>query len=184
MLTKANTSFSLLPRFGKASSENLNVDISLEKYFRVEILAYYLMPNHYHLVLQQKVDNGTSNFISKLVNSFTRNFNLKTERKGQIFLKDFKAVSIKTDEQLLHTVRYVHLNGFSSRLDKTFGEMINKRSSHAAYLGLGNDQLVNTSKVLTYFNNDLESYKNFILDRADYQRSLEELKYIIKHDEE
>jgi len=180
--TKANTSFSLLPRLGKSSLETLDFEISLEQYFKVEILAYYLMPNHYHLVLQQKIDNGISDFISKLINSFTRNFNLKTERKGQVFLKDFKAVSIKTYEQLLHTVRYVHLNGFSSRLDKTFEEMINNRSSHGTYLGLGNNELVNTSKILMYFNNDLESYKYFILDRADYQRSLEDLKYIIKHD--
>lgn len=182
--TKANKSFSLLPRLGKTMLNNLSMAVSIKKYFRVEILAYYLMPNHYHLILQQKVDNGISDFISKLVNSFTRNFNHKNERKGQVFLKDFKAVSIQTDEQLLHTVRYIHLNGFASKLDKTFEEMINNRSSHATYLGLSDNYLVSTSKILKYFNNNLESYKDFILDRADYQRSLEDLKYIIKHDKD
>ena len=182
--TKAVTSFSLIPRLGKSSIENLKVDVTLEEYFRVKILAYYLMPNHFHMVLQQQVDSGISDFISKLINSFTRYFNLKTQRKGQVFLKDFKAVTIKTDEQLLHTVRYVHLNGFSAGLDKTFGDIINSKSSHGVYLGLMSDNLIHTSKILGYFNNDKESYKQFILDRADYQRSLEDLKYIIKYDED
>ena len=76
----------------------------------VDIGAYCLMPNHFHILLQQLQDNGISTFVRKLLNSYTRYFNTKNERIGPLFQGQFKAVRVESDEQLLHLTRYIHLN--------------------------------------------------------------------------
>src|SRR3989338_1886862 len=52
---------------------------------QVDILAYCLMPNHFHFMLQQKVDKGVSTFIANFTNAYTRYFNTKHERIGPMF---------------------------------------------------------------------------------------------------
>jgi len=51
----------------------------------VEILCVCLMPNHYHLLVREKVDGGVSLFVSKLSSGYTQSFNVKNERSGVLF---------------------------------------------------------------------------------------------------
>ena len=78
----------------------------------VEILAVCLMPNHYHLIVRQLVDNGISEFMKKLGNSYVGYFNEKYQRKGRgsIFQGHFKAVHIKTKKQFINVICYVFTN--------------------------------------------------------------------------
>jgi len=78
----------------------------------VEIIAFVLMPNHYHLILRQLVDSGVSLFMKKLGNAYTGYFNDRYERKGMgaLFQGAFKAVHIDDDRQFLHLVEYVFSN--------------------------------------------------------------------------
>ncbi len=78
----------------------------------VEILAFCLMPNHYHLVLQQLIDGGISLFMKKLANSYTGYFNEKYDRKGigVLFQGVFRAVHIKDDRQLSVLTNYIFTN--------------------------------------------------------------------------
>jgi len=78
----------------------------------VEILAFTLMPNHYHLIVRQLVDNGVSLFMKKLGNAYVGYFNDKYKRKGMgsIFQGKFKAVQVEKDEQLLYLFWYVFTN--------------------------------------------------------------------------
>jgi putative transposase len=68
----------------------------------VSVLAYCIMPNHYHLLLCQNQQDGISWFMGNLQNSYTRYFNEKRQRLGPVFLPRFKAVEIESDEQLWH----------------------------------------------------------------------------------
>ena len=76
----------------------------------VEIVCYCLMPNHFHLLLCQKGENGISRFMHKLGTGYTNYFNSRYERNGVLFQGTFKAVHIKSNKYLLHLSRYIHLN--------------------------------------------------------------------------
>ena len=177
--SKSEQSFSKLRFLSNETLLELQLQTSLRKNFRVDILKYSLMPNHFHLLVKQLTDAGITEYISQVINSFTRYFNLKNGRKGQIFLHDFKATMIKTDEQLIHTSRYIDLNPFSSGIVTSVKDLESyKWGGYRAYIdGDYPESLVNTKPILKMFDNDRERYKEFVLDRADYQKSLE----IIKH---
>lgn len=143
----------------------------------VEVIAYCLMPNHFHFLLKQVDDKGISNFIRLLGNSYSHYFNTKYKRKGGLFEGRFKAIRIETDSQLLHLSRYIHLNPYSSFLIKNLDELIKYPfSSLSEYLGLSKTKVCQKESILSSFSNQ-EDYKKFIFDRADYQRSLEEIKH-------
>jgi putative transposase len=78
----------------------------------VEIIAFTLMPNHYHLILRQIVDGGISLFMKKLGNSYTGYFNGKHKRKGMgaLFQGAYKAVHVSDNDQFLHLVEYIFSN--------------------------------------------------------------------------
>ena len=146
---------------------------------RVDVLSFCLMPNHFHLLLRQKKDGGIPKFMSDFQNSYTRFFNTKHERKGPLLLRPFKAVRIYSEQQLLHVSRYQHLNAYSSSIVRSLEQLERYPwSSLPEYLGLVNQDLCEKETILSQFGS-VGSYRNFIFDRADYQRSLEEIKHII-----
>ena len=76
----------------------------------VTFVSYVLMPNHFHLLVQQLTDDGISRLMKLLSDSYTRYFNTKNERVGPLLQGQFKAVRVESDEQLLHLSPYIHLN--------------------------------------------------------------------------
>ena len=82
----------------------------------VQIIAFVLMPNHWHFLLKQLTDNGISKFMSQFCNSYTRYYNTKHSKIGHIFQGAFKSVHIESQEQLIHLSRYIHLNPYVASL--------------------------------------------------------------------
>lgn len=76
----------------------------------VEILAFCLMPNHYHIVMRQKAENGITEFMRKIGTGYTNYFNLKYSRVGHLFQGKFKAVLLEQEAHFIHLPHYVHLN--------------------------------------------------------------------------
>lgn len=147
--------------------------------FLIEIIAYCLMPNHFHLLLKQIKDGGISTFMSNLSNSYTRYFNTKQKRIGPLLQGKFKAVRVETDEQLLHLSRYIHLNPYSSYVIKSLKKLESyPYSSLPEYLSLTKSKNCHKEIVLDNFKNPT-SYKKFVFDQADYQRMLQEIKQLI-----
>jgi len=81
-----------------------------ERKMLVDILAFCLMPNHFHLLVQQKEENGIARFMQKLGTGYTNYFNKKYERVGGLFQGRFKAVLIERDGHFLHISNYIHAN--------------------------------------------------------------------------
>lgn len=138
----------------------------------VRILAYCLMPNHFHLLLKQVSDDGISRFMSNFQNSYTKFFNTKEERTGPLLLDEFKAVRIETENQLLHVTRYIHLNPYTSFILKKIEDIEKYEwSSFKSYLDNKKQDLISKEEILPLFKN-IETFKTFTLDQADYQRKL------------
>jgi len=76
----------------------------------VEILAYCLMNNHFHLLVRQNKENGITEFMRKIGTGYTNYFNKKYERSGSLFQGKFKSVHIENDAHLLYLPIYIHLN--------------------------------------------------------------------------
>lgn len=136
----------------------------------VEIYAYCLMPNHYHVLIKQVVEGGISNYISRFQNSYTRFYNIRSNRSGPLFTGPFKSVKIEDQIQLLHTSRYIHLNPYSAGLvDDIEGLRNYPWSSLQEYGGNGVFRLADTTVISESFVNS-DSYMRYIADRADFQR--------------
>lgn len=73
----------------------------------VKVLAWTLMPNHFHLIVQEIQDEGISRFMQRLCGSMSRHFNEKYEEKGSIFQGSYRSRTIGTDRYLLWAIAYV-----------------------------------------------------------------------------
>jgi putative transposase len=144
----------------------------------VRIIAYCLMPTHLHLILEQLEEKGISVFMNKVLNSYTRYFNLKHGRKGPLWESRFKNVLVSSDEQLLHLTRYIHLNPVTAYLVEKPEDW--EWSSYSQYLGKDGDGICCLDNVL-----EIESkrYQKFVEDRIGYQRELARIKAVIIEDD-
>ncbi|OGH18769.1 MAG: hypothetical protein A2868_03285 [Candidatus Levybacteria bacterium RIFCSPHIGHO2_01_FULL_40_15b] len=144
----------------------------------VNILAYCLMPNHFHFMLQQNSDRGIPIFVSNFTNAYTRYFNTKHERTGPMFEGIFKAVLVESDEQLVHLSRYIHLNPVVSSIINE-DQLINYQwSSYQHYVSDAIDDSVNSNLVLSMFKSK-HIYKGFVLDHVEYGKKLEAIKHLV-----
>jgi len=76
----------------------------------VEILAFCLMPNHFHLMVKQKIDGGITLFMRKLGTGYVNYFNQKYKRVGPLFQGKYKIVHLCQDAHFLYLPYYIHLN--------------------------------------------------------------------------
>lgn len=76
----------------------------------IEILAFSLMPNHFHFAVKQLVDSGVAKFMQRICGSYAKYFNIKKNRKGPLFISRYKSIHVKTDLQMRHLITYIHAN--------------------------------------------------------------------------
>lgn len=129
----------------------------------VRIYCYCLMPNHFHLLVQQLEDNGITALLRKVSDSYTRYFNTKYERVGSLFQGPFKAKLIESDEYLLQLSKYIHKNPFEFPHGVWEGDKY-PYSSYGFYLSGEPHPFCNTDFILSYFSrtNPHLSYREFV----------------------
>lgn len=141
----------------------------------VDIGAYCLMPNHFHLLIREKKEGGISKFMQKLSTGYVMYFNKKNERTGALFESRFKSTHINKDNYLKYLFAYIHLNpvkliepkwkekGISDKekIRKYLGNY--KYSSYLDYIGNKREESLILHKDVfpKYFNSNLD-FADFI----------------------
>lgn len=142
--------------------------IRLNLFQEIDLMAFALMPNHFHLQIKQKTADGMIKLMKRLVTAYVMYFNKKYKRVGSLFQNRYKAALIETDEYLLHLSRYIHLNNSKIASEKIdFKEF----SSYPYYMGQKHASWVKPQEILGYFRSaqkenlkDILSYQSFVED--------------------
>lgn len=173
---KTNKSSIKFSKYLKLSQE-MKIHLSnLDKKEEVQIIAYCFMPTHVHFILKQVSDDGITNLMRKVLNSYSHYFNTKIKRRGPLWQNRFRNRLVKSDEQLLHLTRYLHLNPVTTGLMNKPEEW--RYSSYKEYI-----KKVKQKNCICEYENVLDivpdSYSKFVNDRISYQKELAKIKNLI-----
>ncbi|HET8581129.1 MAG TPA: transposase [Candidatus Paceibacterota bacterium] len=120
----------------------------------VDIGAYCLMPNHFHILVRENDSEGkgVSKFMQRLMTSYTMYFNKKNERTGALFGSSFKARHVTEDTHLKYLFAYIHLN--PREIVDAHGLRDYEYSSYADYVGRKRIQqsIINPAAFPDYFS--------------------------------
>ncbi len=116
----------------------------------IDLIAYCLMPNHFHLLVKQKTKDGITKLMRAISTTYAMYFNRRYNRQGTLFQGRYKAVIIKNDSYLLHLSRYIHLNPLSlvTRTDLVTSWPY---SSYQYYIGYKKADWIKPEIVLKFF---------------------------------
>jgi REP element-mobilizing transposase RayT len=134
----------------------------------VELPAYCLMGNHFHLLLYQHKTGGMQRLMRGVMTSYSRYFNSSYGRSGPLFESRYKASRVSTESYVRHISRYIHLNPKDWQMYPY--------SSMQYYLNGNQPDWLQTNKILEMFNSR-QQYIDFVADYESAQRELEGLKH-------
>ena len=141
------------------------------------VLAYCLMPNHYHLLVHLKRDE-LQTAMHRVGVSYSKAFNVQQSRVGPLFQGPFQAILVDGDEYLLGLTRYIHRNPLKAGLVQRVEEW--KFSSYPEYVGSRNGTIPTTDLILEMIGGR-ERYREFV--ETDEEGSLPSLKGLFPDEE-
>jgi putative transposase len=116
--------------------------------------SFCLMPNHFHLLLEQLGETPISTLLLKVCTSYARYLNKKYNRVGHAFQDNFKAVLMEDHSQLMWTSAYIHMNPVKDGITQEPSEY--PWSSYKEYISKRNLPLVHRNLLLKIFENNFE----------------------------
>lgn len=138
----------------------------------LELVAFCLMPTHFHLLLYQVTDDAITRFMRSTATGYSMYFNKRQHRKGTLLQGRYKASEIDSQAYWLHISRYIHLNPLDIRSDYLHYD----KSSLRYYLGETKVEWLKPQRVLENFDS-VDEYKRFV---ADYESRRSEFKELEK----
>ena len=76
----------------------------------LSVIAYCLMPNHYHFLLRQDGEKSAGLLPQLVFNSYTKAYNKRFDHSGTLFERRYKAKRVAKANYLIHLCRYIHAN--------------------------------------------------------------------------
>jgi len=149
--------------------------LKLRKYLvsdTARVIAYCLMPNHYHLLVQLLKD-GLASAMHRLGVSYSKSINLQESRVGPLFQGPFQAIHVDDDSYLLELTRYIHRNPLHAGLVQRLEDW--PYSSYPEYAGLREGTLPESTMILEMIGSR-DRYCGFV-----HQRGNEEPKGIDRY---
>ena len=148
--------------------EDFNTFIDLLKdlvdEYKVNIAAYCLMSNHYHLLIQTPGAN-ISRSMRHLNGIYTQRYNRRHNYDGQLFRGRYKCILVDADSYLLELVRYIHRNPLEAGMVDNMNKYL--YSSHKGYLsGKKRWDWLYKNFILSLFSENkvesIRSYRQFV----------------------
>ena len=133
----------------------------------IEIVAYCLMPNHYHILAYLKDDNLSKKIMQPFTVSYTKAVNQQQDRVGPVFQGVFKAKLVDKNEYLLHLSRYIHLNPVLAGIANNPANWT--FSSYQDYVGLRHGTLSKPDIVLSQLPSR-QAYAKFVHAYSEINR--------------
>ena len=130
---------------------------------KIDIIAYTLMPNHYHFIIKPTIDDFLEKAMQKFSTSYTKAINNSHSRVGHLFQGRYKIKLVPENNYLLHLSRYIHLNPVRANLVKRAEDW--KFSSYQDYVGLRNSTFLHQAII----TDQIEDYGNFVNTFNDEQ---------------
>ena len=145
---------------------------------RIRLLAYCLMPNHFHLLIYQENSEDINYFMRSLLTKYSMYFNRRYKRVGHVFQGSYKAVLIENEQQLVYLSKYIHRN---PREILPTGIILEgyQYSSYGNYLRLFQQGWVDPKDILDLFSTSKHfgSYRSFV-EETD-ERDLPTIKNVV-----
>lgn len=135
----------------------------------LDLLAYCLLPNHFHLLIYQRQEKALLRLMMSVCTAYTMYFNKKYKRRGPLFENNYRASLISNELYLQHISRYIHLNPKDYRRWRY--------SSLGQYLGdQASPEWLKTQPILNMFQS-VKEYADFVADYEEMRHSLENIKH-------
>ena len=142
----------------------------------VKIIAYCLMPNHYHFLLRQETEEPLSKFMQALFNAYAQALNIQQARTGTLFEGRFKHKRVDKWEYLITLCRYIHRNPVNANLVAQPEDWA--YSNYREWIGLRDGTLVDRTFIKDNFPKP-DEYTAFVNDIEDEKKSYEKIsKYL------
>ena len=128
----------------------------------IEVYAWALIPNHFHLLIKTK-NRPLSSSMRKLLTGYVVNFNRRHKRYGHLFQNRYKSIVCQEDTYLRELVRYIHLNILRAGLVKDMNGLNRSPwSGHSALLGKVERKWQDVEYVLSWFGTKRDRKKKYI----------------------
>ncbi|MFN2177540.1 MAG: transposase [Anaerolineales bacterium] len=127
----------------------------------ISVLAYCLMPNHYHLLVRQESEKAAGLLPQRVFNVYSKSFNNRYKRSGTLFESPYKAVEVDRYAYLIHLCRYIHANPVKAGLVKSPDEWV--YSNYLDWIGERDGKLVDKAFISEHFR-DVSDYRGFVFE--------------------
>lgn len=116
---------------------------------QIAIIAYCLMPNHFHWLVRQDGEAPAGLLSQRTFNGYSKYFNARYQHSGTIFESRFKAILVEKDEYLHHLCCYIHANPVKDGFATT--PELWPYSNYPEWIGLRNGNLVDHAFLHQFF---------------------------------
>ena len=125
------------------------------------LIAYCLMPNHYHYLIRQDGEHHAGLLPQRVFNSYTKAYNKRYGHSGTLFEGNYKATPVQDETHLLHLCRYIHANPVKHGLVADLAEW--PYSNYLEWIGERDGTLIDRDFVQDHFASP-QSYQEFVFD--------------------
>ncbi|HOL36027.1 MAG TPA: transposase [bacterium] len=143
----------------------------------VDIIAYCIMPNHFHIILKQVSDGGVAKFMAKITHSYAKFFNRRKKKIGPVWAGRYRCSKIETKNEFLCISRHLHMEPVFVGLVKTPGQW--QYSSFNEYI---NRKTGDKMKICTfdgYIDINSKEYAKFVKDKDNYTKTFDTISGLI-----